>query len=179
MPQDKVDADATARSKANMKKLAGLVGVGAAAVLLAVVPQFEGVVLHGYKDPIGIPTKCAGDTHNVVVGKKYSAAECGESLSGQLIAHSEPILRCVPQLKGHDGPTVASVSLAYNIGVSAFCRSSAARNFRMGRWEAGCHAIGMWTKAGGKVLPGLVTRRKKEVQICLTGEEDGWQQVRL
>ena len=56
--------------------LAALVGLPAAVMLYQMVPEHEGVVLKGYKDPIGIPTKCMGDTRDVVLGKRYSIEEC-------------------------------------------------------------------------------------------------------
>ncbi len=46
----------------------------------SMVPKFEGVKLIGYRDPVSIPTKCMGFTTSVVVGHRYSRAECRESL---------------------------------------------------------------------------------------------------
>ena len=83
------------------KTLAGIVVAATAAFLFSTVPQHESIRLVGYLDPVGIPTKCMGDTTNVVVGRRYSDAECRESLERQLIAHAEPVLRCTPVLKGH------------------------------------------------------------------------------
>jgi lysozyme len=171
------NAGATPASN-NRKKLVALVGAGAAASLIIMIPQFEGTVLKGYRDPIGIPTKCMGDTHNVVVGKTYTKAECDESMAVQLIAHAEPLVGpqgCVKNLTkaagaGYPGALPAAVDLAYNIGAAKFCRSTAARYFRMSRWPEGCRALGAFKYAGGRVLPGLAKRRAAEVRLCLTGK---------
>ncbi len=114
------------------KTLVGVVGAATAALLVSIVPKFEGTKLVGYLDPVGIPTKCMGDTTNVVVGQRYSEAECRESLERQLIAHAEPVLKCTPELKGHTYQLAAAVSFAYNVGTSAYCGSATAKRFNVG-----------------------------------------------
>lgn len=163
-------------NRVGKKSLAALVGAGAAAVLMTIVPKFEGVVTRGYLDPVGIPTKCMGDTHDVVVGKRYSEAECRESLETQLIAHAEPVLKCTPALAGHTYQLAAAVSFAYNIGAGAYCGSSTARRFNTGDWRGACRAMNesdagraQWVTSGGRVLPGLVKRRADERALCEKG----------
>ena len=159
----------TKTNRPGKKTLTGIVGAAAAALLFVVVPKFEGNVNVGYLDPIGIPTKCAGDTANVIVGKYYSDAECKESTEQALIKHAEPVLKCVPSLKGNTFGTVAAVSFAYNIGNAAFCNSTAARKFNAGDYMGACAEFSRWTRAGGKELPGLVKRRAEERALCEKG----------
>lgn len=158
------------------KTLVGVVGAATAALLVSIVPHFEGVVYRGYIDPIGIPTKCMGDTHDVVVGKHYSEAECRASLETQLIAHAEPVLKCTPVLRGRTYQLAAAVSFAYNIGGAAYCHSTTARRFNAGDYRGACRAMNesdsgrpQWVTANGKVLPGLVTRRADERALCERG----------
>lgn len=155
------------------KTLAGVVGAGAAAILLVIVPNFEGTIFKGYRDPIGIATKCMGDTKDVVVGKDYTKGECQESLETGLISHAEPVLKCTPALKGRTYQLAAAVSWAYNIGTGAYCSSTTARRFNAGDFRGGCRAMNesdsghpQWVYAGGKVLPGLVKRRAAERALC-------------
>lgn len=148
------------------KKLAAVVGVAVAGILVVIVPQFEGVKHIGYHDPVGIPTKCAGDTTDVVVGKRYSEAECRESLQTQLIAHAEPVLECTPSLKGQTYALAAAVSFAYNVGTSAYCNSTMAEKIRAGDLSGACAELSRWVHAGGKKLPGLVKRRANERALC-------------
>ena len=154
-----------------MKKrtLAGVVGAGACALLLAIIPQHEGKRNVGYLDPVGIATKCMGDTTDVVIGRVYTDAECLASMERQLIAHADGVLACTPGLKGHDNQLAAAVSLAYNIGVGAYCKSTVAKRFGAGDLKGGCAAITLYNKAGGKVLPGLVRRRAAERALCEKG----------
>lgn len=166
----------TPNKRPGKKTLAGIVGAAAAAILYATVPVHEGNVLRGYLDPVGIPTKCMGDTTNVVVGRRYTEAECRESLETQLIAHAEPVLKCTPGLQGRTYQLAAAVSFAYNIGTGAYCNSTTARRFNAGDYRGACKAMNesdagrpQWVTARGKVLPGLVKRRADERALCETG----------
>ena len=68
----------------------------------------------------------------------------------------------------HSRREAAYTSLAYNAGVSAIGRSTATRRLNSGNVVGGCHALGWWNKAGGRVVRGLVNRRKDEIALCLT-----------
>jgi lysozyme len=147
--------------------LISLIGAAAAAILVPTVMLWEGTETVPYKDVVGIWTVCTGDTKDVIPGKVYTKAECEERLERQLIAHAKPVLKCVPALKDRPNQLAASVSLAYNIGPTAFCRSTAARRFNAGQWKAGCDAFLSWRYAGGREIRGLLNRRKAEREICL------------
>ena len=153
------------------KTLAGVVGVAAAGILYTFVPAHEGEVLTTYIDPVGIATVCYGDTDSAlaVPGASYIRAECLASLERQLIAHAEPVLEAVPEVAASPEMTAAFVSLAYNIGPSAFKKSTVVRRFRARDYAGACAAMEMWNKAGGRVLPGLVTRRADERALCEQG----------
>ena len=156
------------------KGLAALVGAVAATLLLTTVPVHEGEVLSTYYDPVGIATVCYGDTDPAmaVPGASYTREECLQSLERQLIAHAGPVLECAPGVTASPDMTAAFVSLAYNIGTSAFCRSTVARRFNSGDYQGACAAIEMWNRAGGRVLPGLVQRRADERAMCERGVPD-------
>ena len=74
-----------------------------------------------------------------------------------------------PGLRERPHQLAAATSLAYNIGLSAYRRSTVAGRFSQGRWREGCNAIARWNKAGGRVIRGLVRRREAERRICLEG----------
>lgn len=152
-----------------MNKLKATVGAGAAAILLAYVPQFEGMILKGYRDPIGIVTACAGHTKTAVLGKPYTKQECERLLADDLIEHAEGVLRCTPDLRGRTYQLAAASSFAYNVGVGAYCNSTMARLNNAGQYAAACAQLDRWVYAGGKKLNGLVKRRATERQICMTG----------
>ena len=149
---------------------AGVAGGLAAAIALAapVVMQWEGKRNDPYNDIVGVRTVCYGETSGVQE-RRYSDAECIALLDKSLMKHGAPVLDCVPQL--HDKPyqLAASVSIAYNIGVSAFCKSTMAKQFRLGNDAAACKAFDLWVVAGGKRVQGLVNRRADERKLCERG----------
>ncbi len=124
-----------------------------------------------YRDIVGVLTICDGDTKGVRAGMVETREGCTRRLEQQLIAHAEPVMACVPTLRepGRDYQRAAAVSLAFNIGVSGFCRSTAAKRFRVRDWRGGCDAFLVWNRAGGKVVRGLTLRRQRERAICLRG----------
>lgn len=155
------------------KTLGATVGVSVAAVLLNIVPEFEGMILRGYKDPIGIVTACAGHTKTAVLGKPYTKEQCLELLEQDLVEHAEGVLRCTPALKDRPYQLAAATSFTYNIGTGAYCRSMTARRFNAGNFAGACKAMNesdsgrpQWVYAGGKMLPGLVKRRRTERALC-------------
>jgi len=173
------------------KKLASVIGVASAAILLGVGNQtgfterFEGMVLRGYLDPIGVLTKCAGDTYDVTLNKKYTLAECKESLEQGLVKHAEPVLKCAPYLK--DKPFALAVAVDHNYHFGTFCGTSIDTAFKVGDYKTGCirfneNAAGkpQWIYVKEKYdrvtrewsyksLPGLVKRAAERRQICLLG----------
>lgn len=159
------------RNTRRKKTLAALVGAATAAILYAFVPAHEGEVLTTYIDPVGVPTVCFGDTDPgmAIPGVTYSVEECLDSLDRQLTAHAGPVLECTPLIRQSPEMTAAAVSLAYNIGTGAYCRSTVARRFNEGDYGGGCAAFEMWVYAGGKKLPGLARRRADERRLCESG----------
>lgn len=151
--------------------LIALLGFGAAQLSVDKIADSEGYVPQAYKDPVGIWTKCFGDTRNVTPGAKYTFDQCVQSLNSQILAHAKPILKCVPRLAQQpDKVKAAMVSMAYNIGVNGFCTSSVARYANAGEWENACRRISqIYKTAKGKELPGLVKRRQQESELCLEG----------
>lgn len=161
---------------AEKKTLIRVVGAATAALLLSIVPAFEGEVLVARPDPIGIITACNGDTKDVYAGQSFTRDECRARLEQRLIEHAEPVLTCTPGLRRRTYQLAAAVSFAYNIGPRAYCGSTTARRFNAGDWRGACRAINesdsgrpQWVTAGGRVLPGLVKRRATERAICERG----------
>ena len=62
----------------------------------------------------------------------------------------------------------ALVSFAYNVGIGAMAGSTAVRRLNQGDYTGAADALTMWTRCNGKVLPGLVRRRKEERALFLT-----------
>lgn len=151
-----------------MSKLAKTVGgAGIAATLILLVAQFEGKSNDPYEDPLvrNLMTVCYGETN--VPMRRYSDAECEAMLADSLATYANDVKRLTPHLQGNQ--LIAATSLSYNIGVSAYARSTVRRRFNAGDLRGGCDAFLMWTKAGGREIKGLRKRREAERKICLSG----------
>lgn len=139
-----------------------------AAVLVAAVGAFEGLRTVAYRDPIGIPTICFGETRGVEMGDTATVAECKAMLGSRLVEFEMGIRSCLRNPDAiPDGAYAASISLAYNIGVGAFCKSSIRRELDAGNIRQACDNFRRFVYAGGVKLPGLVKRREAERQMCL------------
>jgi lysozyme len=145
-------------------------GGALAATAVAVVGGYEGLRLAAYRDPVGIPTVCYGETRGVRMGQKFTKAECDAMLLKGLDEFGNGIEKCVPNLiTAPDRRYVAHLSLAYNIGVGGYCKSSIARLQKAGNDLAACDAFLLYNKAGGRELAGLTKRRKDERAMCRLG----------
>lgn len=145
-----------------------LVGAACAALCVPLVQSWEGKRNVGYHDIVKVATACYGQTGaGIKVGQRYSDAQCEAMLDRALVDHAAPVLKCVPTLAGHPPQLAAAVSLAYNIGPSAFCGSTAARRFRARQWAAACDAFLSWRFASGREVAGLLNRRRAERALCM------------
>lgn len=138
------------------------------AALVTLVGGFEGLRTVAYLDPVGIPTICFGETRGVEMGDTATVAECKQMLGDRLVEFAKGVDRCLTVVVP-DKPYMAFVSLAYNIGTGAFCKSTVVKRANAHRLREACDAILMWNRAGGIVLPGLVKRREAERALCLEG----------
>lgn len=141
---------------------------GLLALLIALIGAFEGLRLYAYRDPVGIPTICYGETYGVRMGDRASREECTEMLRNSIILTHQRIAPCFTR-EVPAGLLVASVDLAYNAGPRAFCSSTMLRKANAGDFTGACNELPKWVKAGGQTLPGLVKRREAMRQVCLKG----------
>ena len=59
----------------------------------------------------------------------------------------------------------AIVDFAYNLGTGRLQTSTLKRKINANDWEGAKEQLMLWTKGGGKVLPGLLKRRKAECTL--------------
>lgn len=148
-------------------------GTAAGALVLTMLSGFEGVRLVAYRDPVGIPTACFGETRNIHMGDRFTMQQCKDMLGDSAMEFERGVRSCLlyPD-KVPIGAYVASISFAYNLGVGAYCRSSIVTLLNKGQYVAACDRFSLYNKAtipGTKikiVLPGLTTRRAEERAVC-------------
>jgi lysozyme len=138
----------------------------ALALSATVVCGFEGLRHTVYSDVVGVKTYCVGETKNPQPGHVYSTQECMTILGGRLAEFQSGVEKCV-SVDMPPAREAAAISLAYNVGVGTFCRSSVARELNAGNVQSACDAFLKFNRAGGIVFPGLTRRREKERALCL------------
>lgn len=148
-----------------LKKGAAITGVA-----IALIGGFEGVRTKAYRDIVGVPTICFGETRGVKMGDTKTMAQCKQMLADGLVEFETSMRRCLKAPDAiPDKPYVAFLSLSWNIGTGAFCKSTTARLANAGDLRGACNAITKFNRAGGRVIQGLVGRRNAERKLCLEG----------
>jgi lysozyme len=118
-----------------------------------------------------IPTVCAGVTRSEIpdlqVGDRYTRKECDKIVADALPVYNAGISKCikVPISEDLRGMTV---SLAYNIGIRAVCKSTFVKKLNAGAPDA-CDYMLVYNKASGRYIQGLENRRKDEYRYCQRG----------
>ncbi|MEM8447735.1 lysozyme [Morganella morganii] len=153
------------------KKVMAACTASAIAGALVLIPALEGVRYEPYQDVAGVWTVCAGITgSDVIQGKKYTQKECDDLL----VKHMQPAIRAVDTLVKvplNDYQKVSLYSLAYNIGVNAFKKSTLLKKLNAGDQVGACNELRRWIYAGGVKWNGLITRREIEREFCMMGAE--------
>jgi lysozyme len=97
----------------------------------------------------------------------WSKDEINELFRVDVETFERGVLRLVPGVVGRQGSFDALVSFAFNAGLGNLQRSTIRMKANRGDWEGAAEAFMVWTKGGGKVLPGLVRRREAERALFL------------
>lgn len=142
---------------------------------LTLVKRNEGCRLAAYLCPAGVPTIGYGDTGpDVHLGLRITQQEAEERLARRLAREFEPgVLDALQGAPTTQAQFDALASLAYNIGVRGFAKSSVARLHREGRHAEAADAFRLYNKGrvNGElvVLRGLSRRREEERELYLSG----------
>jgi lysozyme len=117
----------------------------------------------GYRGPIRKEYKLKNEDNRV-----WTKPELEQRFKGLLVSFERGVLRLAPSTASNQSLFDACVCLAYNIGLGGFQRSTLRqRILRDESLESIAEGFMMWTKGGGRELPGLVRRRKAEVALFL------------
>ncbi|QNK30662.1 lysozyme [Serratia sp. JUb9] len=153
------------------KKLAAAAGGGALAIAAVLIPDLEGVRYDPYYDVAGVLTVCYGHTGaDIVLGKKYTEAECKAMLDKDLVPFARSVERSV-KVPASEYQRAALISFSYNVGAHAFENSSLLRKLNTGDYSGACDGLRQWIYAGGKQWRGLMNRREIEHAVCTWGQQ--------
>lgn len=137
---------------------------------ITLIKQWEGTKHVAYLDSVGVPTICTGSTRGVFIGQRATPGECEERLREDTGYAGAAVRRCLGEhVRLTQGQYDALVSLTFNIGGGAFCRSTLSRKLNSGDCEGAAREILRWDKAGGQRLRGLTLRRQAEFNLFMEG----------
>jgi lysozyme len=126
----------------------------------------EGYREEAYQDIVGVWTIGFGTTDKVKAGQKTDPVRALQRALSDSQKFEGALKECV-HVPLHQHEYDAFISLAYNIGSGAFCRSTLVRKLNAGDYEGACTEILRWNRAGGQVVRGLTIRRQEEYKKCL------------
>lgn len=88
-------------------------------------------------------------------------------------------LRLCPVLANEtEGRLAAIVDFTFKLGAGRLQISTLRRRINQRDWPAVASELRRWVYGGGKVLPGLVTRREAEVSLILSDSQLGYPDAR-
>lgn len=132
------------------------------------IKAFEGCKLRAYQDSGGLWTVGWGHTGNDIgPSTVWTQEQADEALKWDLYRVYAPVRVLVG-----NGTSIhqleAMASLAYNIGISAFRKSTLLKKFNKEDVLGAADQFLVWNKVKGKVVDGLTNRRKKERELFLS-----------
>lgn len=134
---------------------------------LAIIKKFEGFRAKPYACPAGVATIGYGSTYYadgrpVKMTDAPVTEEQAQELLQATLAKYEACVNGAVKMPINQNQFDALVSFTYNVGCSAFRNSTLLRMFNQGYAPQAAAQFARWNRGGGKVLPGLVSRRAAE-----------------
>ncbi len=141
------------------------------AVVVPLLERFEGLYLKPYLCPAGVPTIGLGSTRYldgrlvrltdppITRGHAYALAK------DQLRREYLPAVLALCPGADNTERIAALTDFAYNLGTTALRGSTLRKRVNEQDWEAARRELLRWTRGGGRVLPGLVSRRRAEAAL--------------
>lgn len=135
---------------------------------LALIADAEGCRLSAYQCSAGVWTNGIGHTAGVKPQTHISERQAAVNLVEDVMRVEKGIARCMPVAMPQ--PVYdAVVSFAFNVGVTAACKSTLAYFINKGQWRDACEQLPRWVFVNGVRVTGLERRRANELAYCLRG----------
>lgn len=140
---------------------------------LNLIKRYEGLRLRPYKCPAGLWT--VGYGHVIGDGRTlpesarrtYTKEEVDSLLQKDVARFERGVLRLCP-VPLTQGQFDALVSFSFNFGLGNLERSTLRMKTNRGETDRAAKEFLKWVRANGKVLSGLVNRRKDEARLFLS-----------
>jgi lysozyme len=146
---------------------------------LALLTQWEGFELKVYNDSAGLPTIGVGhlltkselSSGKIVIGGvpvKYGSGitqQQAEDLLAQDLAPTTQAVTNGVKVALNTNQFDALTSFTFNVGIGAFTSSTLLKTLNQGQYDQVPVQLMRWTRAGGRVVQGLVNRRQNEIKL--------------
>ena len=140
---------------------------------LELIKKFEGCETTAYQDSVGVWTIGFGHTKGVEEGQPCSIEDAESMLANEMDEYEGYINNMVKvDLQQHEFD--ALVAWVYNLGPTNLGESTMLKVLNGGQFDRVPEEMNRWTRAGGKILEGLVRRRQAE---SLMFQDLDWRQV--
>lgn len=138
---------------------------------IALIKDFEGKRLVAYDDGVGVWTIGFGTTKHpngvrIKRGDKCTEVQAEQYLRNDLITFENAVNRLV-KVPLSQNQFDALVSFTYNLGETNLRSSTLLKKLNAKDYKGTAAEFLKWNKAGGKVMNGLVKRRKAEMELFL------------
>lgn len=132
---------------------------------LKLLMRSEGCRLTAYKCSAGVDTIGYGHTGvDVKLGMTITQDQANELLIKDVCRFEKGVDDLIRAPISQNAFS-ACVVLAFNIGLAAFARSTLLRLMNQGDMAGAAKQFGLWTRAAGRTMPGLVVRRQAELNL--------------
>ena len=131
---------------------------------LDLIKHFESLQLKAYKCSANVWTIGYGHTKNVKEGDRICEDQANCFLMQDLYSVERAIIRLV-KVKLNQNQFDALCSLIFNIGISAFNKSTLLAKLNTSDFVGASNEFKRWNKANGMVLCGLIRRRQAEEDL--------------
>ena len=132
---------------------------------LAMTKQLEGLRLTAYQDQAGRWTIGYGHAGpDVHPGLTITQAQAEQLLESDLAAAVASVNRAVTS-GINQSQFDALVDFVFNLGCGSLLASTLLRHVNAGDFTAAAQQFLLWDHAGGAVVPGLLERRRAELQL--------------
>ena len=137
---------------------------------IPIIRKFEGLKLRAYLCPAGIPTIAWGNTFyengsKVQMGDKITI-DRADKLLFFMVGKFEAEVKKLVKSAINDNQLGALTSFAFNVGIGALTKSTILKKVNKNPNDATIRdEFNRWTNSNGKVVNGLVTRRKAEADL--------------
>jgi len=140
---------------------------------LALTKHFEGLRLTAYQDSVGIWTIGYGHTGPEVCKGLTITEDHACALLQKDVATAVAAVNRLVMVELQQNQFDALVDFVFNVGSGKLAKSTLLREVNAGNFSAAAAQFLQWVHAGGRVLPGLLLRRKAAQALFLGSDIDG------